>query len=71
MDLYLYRFEALEESLEDYMIELISYIYMYISIYVYKYMYISFICILNVLGWQLSNCGFFLENQRQFFYGTK
>ena len=61
MDLYLYRFEALEESLEDYMIELISYIYMYIS----------FICILNVLGWQLSNCGFFLENQRQFFYGTK
>ena len=20
-----------------------------------------------VLGWQLSNCGFFLENQRQFF----
>ena len=23
-----------------------------------------------ILGWQLSNCGFFLENQRQFF-GTK
>ena len=25
----------------------------------------------NLLGWQLSNCGFFLENQRQFFHGTK
>ena len=25
----------------------------------------------NILGWQLSNCGFFLENQRQFFHGTK
>ena len=25
----------------------------------------------DVLGWQLSNCGFFLENQRQFFHGTK
>ena len=24
-----------------------------------------------MLGWQLSNCGFFLENQRQFFHGTK
>ena len=24
-----------------------------------------------LLGWQLSNCGFFLENQRQFFHGTK
>ena len=24
-----------------------------------------------ILGWQLSNCGFFLENQRQFFHGTK
>ena len=24
-----------------------------------------------ILGWQLSNCGFFLENQRQFFRGTK
>ena len=26
---------------------------------------------LEILGWQLSNCGFFLENQRQFFHGTK
>ena len=25
----------------------------------------------HILGWQLSNCGFFLENQRQFFHGTK
>ena len=25
----------------------------------------------NILGWQLNNCGFFLENQRQFFHGTK
>ena len=24
-----------------------------------------------LLGWQLSNCGFFLQNQRQFFHGTK
>ena len=24
-----------------------------------------------ILGWQVSNCGFFLENQRQFFHGTK
>ena len=24
-----------------------------------------------ILGWQLSNCGFFLENQRQFFHGIK
>ena len=24
-----------------------------------------------ILGWQLSNCGCFLENQRQFFHGTK
>ena len=23
------------------------------------------------IDWQLSNCGFFLENQRQFFHGTK
>ena len=34
-------------------------------IYIYIYIYIY------VLGWQLSNCGFFLENQRQFFHGTK
>ena len=27
--------------------------------------------ILYILSWQLSNCGFFLENQRQFFHGTK
>ena len=27
--------------------------------------------IIKLLGWQLSNCGFFLENQRQFFHGTK
>ena len=26
---------------------------------------------IQVLGWQLSNCGFFLENQRQFFHRTK
>ena len=25
---------------------------------------------LHILNWQLSNCGFFLENQRQFFHGT-
>ena len=25
----------------------------------------------EILGRQLSNCGFFLENQRQFFHGTK
>ena len=24
-----------------------------------------------ILGWQVSNCGFFLENQRQFFHATK
>lgn len=24
----------------------------------------------EMFGWQLSNCGFFLENQRQFFHGT-
>ena len=27
--------------------------------------------LMDILGWQLSNCGFFLENQRQFFHGTK
>ena len=31
----------------------------------------KFILTLELLGWQLSNCGFFLENQRQFFHGTK
>ena len=25
----------------------------------------------ELLSWQLSNCGFLLENQRQFFHGTK
>ena len=24
-----------------------------------------------ILDWQLNNCGFFLENQKQFFHGTK
>ena len=45
----------------------IIYIYIYIDI---RISYIRTVRII-LLGWQLSNCGFFLENQRQFFHGTK
>ena len=31
----------------------------------------NYMSVWKIVNWQLSNYGFFLENQRQFFHGTK